>query len=254
MNGSSQPITDHDLHAYVDGQLSGDRAAEVEAWLAQEPEAAARVQTWRTQNAALQALFDPVLEEPVPGRLMAPLTRRPLRPAWLAVAATVAGLVVGGGAGFELHAWLNPPAEVTLMAERAAVAHVVYAAEVLHPVEVTSEQERHLVQWLSKRLGRELRTPDFSGFGYQLIGGRLLPGDKGPAAQFMYQDPAGVRLTLYVSVPERPASETSFRYEEEAGTHVLYWVDRDLGFALVGDADRAHLMDFAHVAYQAFNF
>jgi anti-sigma factor RsiW len=171
----------------------------------------------------------------------------------LRAAAAVAWLAVGAVAGYGLHGWLTPQAAPTLFAERAAVAHAVYAAEVLHPVEVSAEQEQHLVQWLSKRLGRELRTPDFTPFGYQLVGGRLLPGDKSPAAQFMYQDVRGARLTLYVSTPGGGAQPSAFRYGEEAGMHVLYWVDRDLGFALVGEPDRARLMDIAHVAYQALN-
>ena len=47
---------------------------------------------------------------------------------------------------------------------------------------------------------------------------------------------------------------TAFRYEEEAGTHVLYRVDRELGFALAGEINRARLLDIAHRTYQAFNF
>lgn len=248
-----RPASDEELHAYADGALGGARAAEVEAWLAANPEAAERVHAYRAQNRALHALFDPVLDEPAPAALADVLVRRPARfPR--AVAAAVAWLAVGGFIGYALNDWLTPPVEPALFAERAAIAHVVYAAEVQHPVEVTAEHEQHLVKWLSKRLGKELRTPDFTGFGYQLVGGRLLPGDKGPAAQFMYQNNQGARLTLYVSVPGKGAQPTAFRYEKEDGTHVLYWVDRDLGFALVGDADRAELMDIASVAYQAFNF
>ena len=32
--------------------------------------------------------------------------------------------------------------------------------EVAHPVEVGAAQEAHLLQWLSKRLGRKLAAPD----------------------------------------------------------------------------------------------
>jgi anti-sigma factor RsiW len=253
MNENLKRVGDEELHAYVDGRLDAARAAEVEAWLAANPEAAERTQVYRAQNRALHAMFDPVLDEPVPARLTATLAR-PRHALPLRVAAAVAWLTVGLVAGYALHDWRTPPLAPAQLAERAAVAHVVYAAEVLHPVEVTAEQEKHLVQWLSKRLGRELRTPDFTSFGYQLVGGRLLPGDKGPAAQFMYQDKRGVRLTLYVSTPGEGAQPSAFRYEEQAGTHVLYWMDRDLGFALTGEPARARLMDIAHVAYQAFNF
>ena len=39
-------------------------------------------------------------------------------------------------------------------ARQAVLAHVVYSPEVRHPVEVRAAQQEHLVQWLSKRLGR----------------------------------------------------------------------------------------------------
>ncbi len=252
MNQQHKPVSDDELHAYVDGALGTERAAEIEAWLAANPEAAERIQAYRQQNHALRALLDPVLDEPVPAQLTDTLTRPPAR--WTRAAAVVAWLAVGGVIGYAVRGWQTPPAAAALFAERAAVAHVVYAAEVLHPVEVTADQEQHLVKWLSKRLGKELHTPDFRGFGYQLVGGRLLPGDKGPAAQFMYQNTQGARLTLYVSTPNESTPPAAFRYEEQDGEHVLYWVDRELGFALVGEPDRARLMDIAHVTYQAFNF
>jgi anti-sigma factor RsiW len=253
MSEKPRAVSDEELHAYVDGRLTGERVADLEAWLAVDAEAAERVRAYQAQNRALQALLDPVLNEPVPPRLTE-ILQRPRRALPLRAAAAIAWLALGGIAGYTLHDWRTPPVVIAQFAERAAVAHVVYAAEVQHPVEVTAEQESHLVQWLSKRLGKELRTPDFTPFGYQLVGGRLLPGDKGPAAQFMYQDSHGARLTLYVSTAGEGAQPSAFRYEEEAGTRVLYWVDRDFGFALVGELDRARLMDAAHVAYQALNF
>jgi anti-sigma factor RsiW len=85
---------------------------------------------------------------------------------------------------------------------QAVVAHVVFSPEVRHPVEVTAAQQDHLVQWLSKRLGRPLKVPDLTGQGYELVGGRLLSGGQGPRAQFMYQNPKGERLTLYVGALE----------------------------------------------------
>jgi len=253
MTAKSPPLTEKDLHAYVDGQLDAARASQVEDWMAADADVAKRIRAYRAQNQALQSELDPVLEEPVPERLSGVL-RHKSRVLPLRAAAVLAWMAVGGIAGYALHDWRTPTAATLLFAERAAVAHVVYASEVQHPVEVTAEQESHLVHWLSKRLGKELRTPDFTPFGFQLVGGRLLPGDKGPAAQFMYQDAHGARLTLYVSTPGAGASPTAFRYEEDDGTRVLYWIDRDLGFALVGDLDRSRLMDVAHVAYQALNF
>ncbi len=75
-----------------------------------------------------------------------------------------------------------------MLARVAAVAHAVYSPEVRHPVEVGADQEAYLVRWLPKRLGANLKVPHLAAQGYPLVGGRLLPGERGPAAQFMYQD------------------------------------------------------------------
>jgi anti-sigma factor RsiW len=88
--------------------------------------------------------------------------------------------------------------------------------ELRHPVEVNVSQEANLVQWLSKRLGRPLVVPNLTAAGYQLIGGRLLPAEEETAAQFMYQNGKGERLTLYMWT----------------GIGASYWSDRGFGYAI----------------------
>ena len=56
---SSAPISDADLHAFVDGELSEARHGEIAAWLAEHPEDALRVSAYRDQKAGLHRLFDP---------------------------------------------------------------------------------------------------------------------------------------------------------------------------------------------------
>ena len=79
------PITEADLHAYVDGQLSPARRQEVEAYLAENPPAAAQVKCYRDINHGLHALYDPVLSEPLPPPLTA--MPRPRPRLWRAAAA-----------------------------------------------------------------------------------------------------------------------------------------------------------------------
>src|SRR5450759_545173 len=64
-------LTETELHAYVDGQLDDARRVQVEAHLAHDPVATESVRVWREQNEALRALYNPVLNEPVPQRLLA---------------------------------------------------------------------------------------------------------------------------------------------------------------------------------------
>src|SRR4051812_16420594 len=63
------PVTEDELHAYVDNELPAERRGDVEAWLSSHPDDAARVQSWRTMAEALHARYDQVLDEAVPKRL-----------------------------------------------------------------------------------------------------------------------------------------------------------------------------------------
>src|SRR5882757_6807025 len=51
------PVTEDELHAYVDDELPAERRGDVEAWLAGHPDDAARVQSWRTMAEALHARY-----------------------------------------------------------------------------------------------------------------------------------------------------------------------------------------------------
>ena len=55
MNDPHIPVTEDELHAYVDNELPAERRGDVEAWLATHPDDAARVQSWRTMAEALHA-------------------------------------------------------------------------------------------------------------------------------------------------------------------------------------------------------
>ena len=119
------------------------------------------------------------------------------------------------------------------------------------PVEVTASEEQHLVNWLSKRLGAGVRAPDLEPAGFALVGGRLLPGsDGGPAAQFMYEDQSGRRLTLYLRHAQWDSGETAFRDAERVGVSLFYWIDGPFGYALAGDLDRERLLEVARLVYR----
>lgn len=252
-------ITETDLHAYADGQLDDSRRIRVAAHLAHDPAATESVRVWREQNEALRALYNPVLNEPVPQRLLAARAPRRRWPSY-ALAAGAMGLSFALG-------WISQSYRTDRFVEsaslaastaaalprRAAVAYAVYAPEVRHPVEVGADQQDHLVKWLSKRLGHDLKAPVLTQQGFDLVGGRLLPGGKGPVAQFMYQDARGQRITLYVSLRDVEPRDTAFRFSQEDKVAVFYWIDDKLGYALSGEMDRARLLAVATVVYRQLN-
>ncbi|HZO00699.1 MAG TPA: anti-sigma factor [Burkholderiales bacterium] len=252
------PASEHDLQAYADGELPEERQAAVAAWLADHPEDAERIENYRRLAAELRSTYEGVLDEPVPERL-----QRALRPSrtrrFAMVAAWIAfGAALGGILGWQFHSMQPNPAAGTeaasALARRAAVAHATYSPEVRHPVEVGADQEAHLVTWLSKRLGTQLRAPKLEGVGYSLVGGRLLPGEQGPVAHFMYQCNRGTRVTLYVRSDMASNRSTAFRYTREGTVGVFYWVDGKSGYALSsGDISKEDLLNVANAAYQQLN-
>lgn len=241
--------TEAELQAWVDGYLAPARRAEVDSYLAARPEEAERLKAYRLQNKELRALFNPVLDEPLPYAH----TRPPPRVLPWARIAAGAAIAVGAGLLGGLAGWTLRGAEPTTAAQDlprlAAVAHAVYVPEVRHPVEVAADQQQHLVAWLSKRLGTQLKPPQLGALGYELVGGRLLPGDGGPVAQFMYADASGQRLTLYVSSGQKEKRETGFRFAQEGPVSVFYWIDGSFGYALSGGISRADLGRVAKVVY-----
>ena len=255
---SEAPISEADLQAYADGRLDESRRAAVEAWLAAHPEEAERVADYRRLSEALRAAYDAVLAEPMPERLSrAPSVRRRWRRSVAAAGLVLVGIAIGAAAGWQLHE-RRPSATAAdsgaLMAQRAAVAHATYSPEVRHPVEVGADQEAHLVAWLSKRLGAPLRAPKLEEVGYSLVGGRLLPGESGPVAHFMYQCNQGTRITLYVRTEAGNNRETAFRYAKEGNVRVFYWIDRKLGYALSSaDISKDDLFKVANAVYQQLN-
>jgi len=104
-----------------------------------------------------------------------------------------------------------------------------------------------------------MKPPHLQSLGYALDGGRLLPGDKGPVAQFMYHDSAGAKLTLYLSneitvlgaaAPGQKNQETAFRFAQEGSVNVFYWVNGPFGYAISADADKAELARVSGEVYR----
>jgi anti-sigma factor RsiW len=253
------PVEEDDLQARIDGRLPPERAEIVDTYLAAHPEERERWSQYAEQREALRAAFGAQPGGPIPTRLQVShllARRRRRRHRQLArIAAAVALLILGGVGGWtarDVLPSLTLSASAILASavfDDAIAAHRTFSVETRHPVEVGANEEAHLVQWLSKRLGHRLIAPDLAGLGFRLMGGRLLPADSGPAALFMYEDGKGTRLTCYylsVDVGE----ETEFKYREEKGTSAFYWVDDGLAYAVAANTDRDLLLKVAEIIYR----
>jgi anti-sigma factor RsiW len=249
MADRDSPVTEDELHAYVDGELAPDRRAAVETWLAAHPDDAVHVAAWRAQGDAIRARYGSVANEPVPARFdLDRLARGERNWTRLAAAAAVLALLIGGAGGWLGRGLWEGGAPAKAVTAEAVDAHRLYVVEVRHPVEVSGADKDHLGQWLSRRVGYTLSAPNLDTIGLKLIGGRLLPSLTGTAAAFfMYEGASGERFTIYCRRTQAPESALRYRAADMVGS--FSWVADAVGFVVSGPADRARLEKVAEAAY-----
>jgi anti-sigma factor RsiW len=164
MGAADRPVKENDLHARIDGRLPPQRAEAVNTYFAAHPELWEHWGQYAEQREALRAAF--VTGEQIPRRLriahlMASRRRRHRRQ--LTEIAAALTLVIFGRIG----AWtardvlrgLASAGSAQLartVFDDAIAAHRTFSVETRYPVEVGANEEPHLVQWLSKRLGHRL--------------------------------------------------------------------------------------------------
>ncbi|ALL63469.1 Transcriptional regulator [Paraburkholderia caribensis MBA4] len=268
MSDQQTPISEEDVHAYVDGTLSDERREEVERAIELNPALAARISDYFSLNNMFHERYDRVLNEPEPARLRMPEKRRWLSAAnWPQFAGMAAALVlgIGIGVGTNMGRDVAAPSAVTssgmsntrpvgadaseVFARKAALAHVVYMPAVDRPAQIGQDHEQDFVQYLANKLGTDVHPPMLTKSGFELAGGRILPGDDGPVAQFMYHNANGERVTLCISHRKVNANTTAFKLYQEGPVNVFYWVDGDFGYAVSGGIDRKVMLQIAHDVY-----
>ncbi|AMN41414.1 anti-sigma factor family protein [Rhodoplanes sp. Z2-YC6860] len=247
---NQRPITEDDLHAYVDHALEPERRAEVASYLADHPDVAKRIGAFADQRELLRSALAPIAEEPLPAelvlsRIIENRRRRPSR-VWWAVAAMLL-LSIGGTGGWALRGSLQPPpAGLAVLAQEAADSYSVYAPDHVRPVELRASDSAALVQWISHRLGQPVKAPDLTTSGYRLMGGRLVATSHGPAAMFMYDDDHGGRivvLTRRMSTTDQNAPMTP---QSKGSVTGFVWADAGIGYSLVGEAPAETLRPVAN--------
>jgi anti-sigma factor RsiW len=253
---SRRDFTERDIHIALDGELPEDERAEFDAWLVANPEMKAKSLRFEDDRKRLQAAFAGVLDEPVPGRLAKRVIGEGVSSStgwgrWRMAAAAVLLLALGlGGGYFAGHGVLGTGTSAEdKLSEDAIAAHMLYASEQRHAVEVGAGEKDHLLSWLSDRLGVTLVAPDLAAEGFQLVGGRLLPAGQKTAAMLLYENAKSERLSIYVTT--EGAEKSWGIYEAESGgASAIYWLDKGWGCAVVGTLPQEQLLDVGRKAYR----
>jgi anti-sigma factor RsiW len=246
-----RPITEDDLHAFVDRVLEPERQAEVASYLEDHPNVAERVSAYASQRDVLRTALTPIAEEPLPPRLnlsrIIESRRRRVLPAWWAVAA-ILFLSIGGLGGWVMRgAMQSPGGGLAALAQEAAYSYGVYAPDHVRPVEIRASDSAQLVQWVSNRLHQPVKVPDLTASGYRLMGGRLVATPHGPAAMFMYDDDRGTRLVV-LTRPMREEESAPMVPHSGDGVSGFVWADDGMGYSLMGPSAPYSLRPVANEA------
>jgi len=247
---SHRPITEDDLHAYVDRVLEPERQAQVEAYLSDHPDVAKRVAIFTDQRELLRAALAPIAEEPLPtelnlARIIEHRARRPSFVRWAAAAMVL--LSIGGLCGWSMRGALQgTPGGLIALGQEAAVSYSVYAPDRVQPVEVRASDSAQLVQWVSDRLQRPVKVPDLTTSGYRLMGGRLVATSHGPAAMFMYDDDHGSRIVVLARAMSSADQNAPMIPQSQGDVGGFAWADDGLGYSLMGHAAPESLRSIAN--------
>jgi anti-sigma factor RsiW len=246
---NSRPITEDDLHAFVDQQLDSARHAEVQAYLEAHPEIAKRVEGYTSQRDRLRTLLLPIADEPIPPGLnvrhLAEVRTRQSRPQWWAAAAAIVLICFGGAGGWTLRGISDPPLRgVASLGQEAVDNYAVYSPDHLHPVELRAIASSELVDWVSQRLGRRVEIPNLEASGYRFMGGRVVATPHGPAALFMYDNDHGIRLVM-LTRPMPVGQEAPMKPLSEREISGFSWATKGMGYSVVGPVDSQTLHPIA---------
>jgi anti-sigma factor RsiW len=252
----TDPALDPDLHAYVDGKLSPERAAEIEDRLTADPAQREAVAAWiRDRDLIREAAsgdHPPDLRTELLGRELAKRVRARrfrtglMQPALKQVAASVlifatgwAGhaLYVPGGAGFG-------PTEPRYVVQ-ATLLGTALADRGVQDLDVSDARWQASLDWVSEQMQRKIEGPKLEQLGLQVVGGRLVDGEDGPLAQFTYQTEDD--REIIVSMTPHPDTEPSYAYAVRSvyGQPVAYWTRDGMDFSITGETDMARLATLA---------
>jgi len=268
---SVPPVTEDELHAWVDEVLAPAQRVHVAHYLEAHPQEAQRIEAYRAQRLLLRTALAPIVNEPLPPELnirrMVESERRTSTqrmfpwfvPAWFngafarwAMTATVAlALCLGGISGWTLRALNDAPFAETsstgLMAlgHDAVASYKLYAPDRIQPVEIRAEAHTRLAAWVRESIGRPIAIPELQDAGYRFMGGRVLASVHGASVLLMYDDDSGSRLVMLARPMQGLAQNAAADGMDNAAGNTMTalavdevrgfaWHDGELGYSLVG--------------------
>jgi|GEM_PF-589320 len=261
---------DETLMAYADGALDAAAAARVAAHAALDAATRSRIASMRRTGALAKAAYAPILDEPVPKRLLDAIANarpsgavvafkaKPGARKWIGGALAASLLLAAGlGAGGVFTGRLDPVLDGLQLASSDrwlenvagfyAVAEATQASEGRLLVDFTAADLPELGKWFGAKLNRNLAIPDLTAQGFALQGGRMVIVGGRPAAQLVYTDSANEMVGLVIAFSQ--FSERGARSEARQGVNLVHWHRGGYGYAFAGRVSSARLKALADQAW-----
>lgn len=243
----SHPISEDDLHAYIDDALPPARRAEVDTYLEDNPDVARRFGRFAAHRDSLRAALGPITSEPVPPQLnlehLAAPRRRMHWSGWRVASAAGLLLLAGGAGGWSLRGIdADRGVGIEALADEASYTYAVFGPDRSRAVEIPAADSMALLRWMENRLHRPVALPDLNGTGFRLMGGRVVATENGPAGLLFYDDPGGRRIAMLMRPMIKRDRNARMRQHRQGDVAGFSWADRGMGYSLVGDmsADLLH--------------
>jgi len=279
-----QKPSDELLIAYLDGEVDAETAAELRAALARDPALAAEAEALRESAAALRLAFDDVLHESVPERLIAaargatpvekvvrfPEARTqkeaPARRRWtgwaaLPMAASLAGLLVGGGLGYVIAtsrepvqvAQTQPPQPSPVQQASSTSSNWIGNIAGYHRmlvnagsddaglVDVPADPNGSGARKITQQLPPDFRMPNLKAWGLVFQGARFLFIDGRPGTQLFYTTDNKSLGPVTVVVAVTTQGDAAPAFSREGDLNVIHWRHQGHAYAIVGSADMGYL-------------
>ena len=245
-------ISDEELHAFIDGELSPADMRRVEAIVNASPELQEQVALFAADMALIHDVYAPLIEQPLPAAIIEALeksrpARRPFfrfnswrRPAgaFAAVILLVAGLLVYPRVGGD-----------PLVAEALAAQDGELTTELsVAPAMLASARDRIAEDTLAK----PVKVPNLEKAGYVLKGIAVFAKAQSQhSLQARYENAAGQSFIVYM---RGSAGPDRFDMQQRGKTQICVWQNDDLSVVMTGDMSAREMLKVANLTYSDLNF
>lgn len=237
---SSEDIGEMDLLAYVDDLLDPARRRAVEDYLANHPEAAERVAADMAITTGIRGLYAATYDEAPPASLTAvlkPSEGRSWQHPLALVTAALALVAVGALGGW----WTAGGVPGEPLVEQLVDGTLPNG----NLVPVSNKSTNSPLTWLVEGVRHDLRAPDLTGQGFDLIGEALIARANRPVVRLSYADRGGRHLDLFVE--PRWDKDLPLRQQDAGGHPLVAWGHGPAVFALTGSVPAGDLQALAAI-------